>query len=277
MIARAAFREELQELVGPRDADSSQNIYASPLKSVREQRDRRPDQGDMRIRADMREKIVQRVIEERGARGEHDIRSRQYLGSLMGRPEMRQFVRFEGPRIVFQHQIVDAAPLERPQERHEGADDHDPIAVADLGCVEGIDALVKFERGMRPGSAKAFKVAMPTARRRPLAASTSFKRSDARRPRIRPGNGIAIAELGQQTASGMDFTGVAHAPAMPLSSFTPVKKTPMVARSTVIACNSEPRMRRIAAMVSSRIGSDTLSVPGRVCILTSLVVIFGRK
>ena len=40
-----------------------------------------------------------------------------------------------------------------------------------------------------------------------------------------PGNGIAIAELGQHTASGIDLIGVALAPATPLLSFTPVKKT----------------------------------------------------
>jgi hypothetical protein len=37
----------------------------------------------------------------------------------------------------------------------------------------------------------------------------SFNRSLANRPCSLPGNGIAIAELGQQTASGIERSGVA--------------------------------------------------------------------
>src|SRR5579884_2185443 len=94
---------------------------------------------------------------------------------------------------------------------------------------------------------------MPMARRMPWAENASRARSAARRPRNLPGNGIAIAELGQHTASGIVLIGVAQAPAMPLSSLTPVKKSPTTTLSIAIRSSSEPRTAPIAAIVSSRI------------------------
>ena len=79
------------------------------------------------------------------------------------------------------------------------------------------------------------------------------------RPRILPGNGIAIAELGQHTASGIVLIGVAQAPATPLLSLTPVKNSPITARSTAICARSAPRIASIADSVSAKIESVSVS------------------
>ena len=51
---------------------------------------------------------------------------------------------------------------------------------------------------------------------------------------ILPEKGISFAELGQQTASGMAFIGVAHMPPWPVDNFTPVKNIPTTTLSKVI-------------------------------------------
>jgi len=55
---------------------------------------------------------------------------------------------------------------------------------------------------------RAFRVAMPTARRMGLSESASSASREAEAPRSLPEVGMARAELGQQTASGRAFTGV---------------------------------------------------------------------
>src|SRR5262249_24393652 len=60
------------------------------------------------------------------------------------------------------------------------------------------------------------------------------------------------------TASGIDLIGVALAPAIPLLSFTPVKKSPIATLSIAISCSSEPSMVSIIAIVSLSI--EPLSV-----------------
>src|SRR5580704_8120257 len=78
-------------------------------------------------------------------------------------------------------------------------------------------------------------------------------RSRAGLPLSLPGNGIAIADDGQHTASGIVLIGVAQAPAWPLVNLTPVKNSPITARSTLISSSSGPRMSVTAATVSVRI------------------------
>ena len=70
---------------------------------------------------------------------------------------------------------------------------------------------------------------------------------------VKLGNGIAIVELGQHTASGIDLIGVALAPAAPLLSLTPVKNSPTTALSIVISSSSGPTISPIKAIVSPRI------------------------
>src|SRR5262249_11489871 len=72
---------------------------------------------------------------------------------------------------------------------------------------------------------------------------------------------MAIADVGQQTASGIVLIGVAQAPATPLLSFTPVKNRPTTARSMTRESSSDPRFPRIAARVSWSIGFSPVSIP----------------
>ncbi len=85
-------------------------------------------------------------------------------------------------------------------------------------------------------------VAMPTARRIPSCCRTSSKKPAARRPRILPGNGIACAEVGQHTASGIALIGVA--PTGPVENFTPVKNRPLTTRSSDAARPARRASRR---------------------------------
>src|SRR6516164_308200 len=71
---------------------------------------------------------------------------------------------------------------------------------------------------------------------------------------------MAIAELGQHTASGIVLIGVAQAPAVPLLSFTPVKNRPTTARSTTREASSDPRISGIAARVSRSIAFSPVSI-----------------
>ena len=52
---------------------------------------------------------------------------------------------------------------------------------------------------------------------------------------------MALAELGQQTASGMLLTGVKQMPPKPLLNSTPVKNNPKTTRSKEILLSSSPR------------------------------------
>lgn len=102
---------------------------------------------------------------------------------------------------------------------------------------------------------------MPTARRTPVCSTASSRRLVARRPTILPGNGIAIAEDGQQTASGISLIGVAQLPTCPVESFTPVKNRPITARSTTMSSSPSPNSSRTMPTVFSRIVSVTTAPP----------------
>ena len=61
------------------------------------------------------------------------------------------------------------------------------------------------------------------------------------------------AETGQQMSPGTASRGVAQVPAVPAVSLTPVKNSPITARSTAIRSSSRPRMSVTPAIVSFRI------------------------
>ena len=56
-----------------------------------------------------------------------------------------------------------------------------------------------------------------------------------------PESGIALAELGQHTASGISFIGVKQRPPLASLNFTPEKKRPKTARSTVKSSRLFPK------------------------------------
>jgi hypothetical protein len=147
---------------------------------------------------------------------------------LLSRSEERQLVGLQRIRVLFEHQEGVAAALQLSQKRDKGADDHHPVASPDIGCIEGIDIVIQLDTWMwrccQQQSASALTAAIPTARRIPCSEKAWSDPSAARRPRILPGNGIAIAELGQHTASGIDLIGVALVPAAPLLRFHPGEK-----------------------------------------------------
>ena len=127
--------------------------------------------------------------------------------------------------------IRQTAPFQLLQERNEGSDDDG--AVARRGSHwhrthrrPARNSTSGCGRRSPQRSARAFSVAIPTARRMPWSESASCSRSRAGRPRILPGNGIAIADDGQQTASGMVLIGVAHAPVLPVLELDAGKEQP---------------------------------------------------
>src|SRR5215469_25239 len=71
---------------------------------------------------------------------------------------------------------------------------------------------------------------------------------------------MAIADVGQQTASGIVLIGVAQAPAVPLLSFAPVKNSPTTARSTKRESSADPRIADIAARVSRIMAFSPVSI-----------------
>jgi hypothetical protein len=99
---------------------------------------------------------------------------------------------------------------------------------------------------------RAFMTAIPIAFFRGLPSIISSINCKAAFVFNRPESGMARAELGQQTASGIDFNGVKHKPPAPLLSLTPVKNSPNTNRSTVSCSIEFPRVRRISSTVSRR-------------------------
>ena len=97
----------------------------------------------------------------------------------------------------------------------------------------------------------AFRAAIPRVRRRMFSQKMSSRYARTGRPRSRPESGIAFAELGQQTASGISFTGVKQSPPCPVDSFTPEKNRPKTALSTVISSSFR---------LSSSLDTDSLKI-----------------
>jgi hypothetical protein len=75
---------------------------------------------------------------------------RHDFGRLFGRPEERQLLRFQCRRVLLEHDKGLPAPFQLLEKRDNGADDDDPVAVADLGGVERINADTQRHAGMRP-------------------------------------------------------------------------------------------------------------------------------
>jgi hypothetical protein len=148
------------------------------------------------------------------------------------------------------------------QKRNKGANHDDMLAGLNFGGVVSIDANTKFHI---PGCAPLPAHLGKRIHRRNADGTTDaagglrLLEQLAGRPRSLPGNGIAMAELGQQTASGIDRSGVAQAPAVPVFSFTPVKNRPIAARSMQIRSSSPSRIFSMPAMVSARIVASRMA------------------
>src|ERR1700730_4441253 len=129
-----------------------------------------------------------------------------------------------------------------------------PISVASKASSPTRSSASGCGRRRQQVSASAFSAAIPSPRPSPFGPSASPARANTGQPRRLPGERPPATALAQQKVSRTVSIGVAQAPTMPLSSFTPVKNTPTTARSTVMRSRSAPRVSAIVSRVSCSIG-----------------------
>jgi len=72
MPNRAAFGEQVEECVGPSDADRAEHIGAARQKGVRQQADGRADHRDPRFRPGQHQQILERAVEQAGLTTLHE-------------------------------------------------------------------------------------------------------------------------------------------------------------------------------------------------------------
>ncbi|CAM5301386.1 hypothetical protein SCANM63S_07335 [Streptomyces canarius] len=128
------------------------------------------------------------------------------------------------------------APILRSSRRNrgEGADHHDLVVRLHIAAGKSIEIVDDIERLVRTSFRD--KLCQRVQRRDADSAANAgllqrfIEQAVGMAAAQLAGNGIAIAELGQQTASGISLTGVAHAPAWPVESLMPVKNSPTTAR-----------------------------------------------
>ena len=131
MIARAALGEQVEKRIRLRDADRAEDVGAAAQKGVRKQTDGRPDDRDARLGPRHAEQVFERVVEQRRAGDQQHVGLRHDFAGRLGRAEKRHFVGFERRRVLFEHEIRQAAPLQLLEERNKGADDDGAVAGAE--------------------------------------------------------------------------------------------------------------------------------------------------
>ena len=231
MVARSAFRQHIEEGIRCGDAHPAQHIDAPAQESI----GCRPTVGPtMTTRASGRHsasRCLQRVVQQRGSGDQHHIGVGHHQVGLVGGTEMRHLVRLQRGGVHFKHGEGLTAPASatsgtaqrRPPRRHARR----------VGCLLRHRHRRRSEApppalraAASTSSAKAFIVATPTARRMPLVPRfPAAGPGPAARDNL-PGNGMAMAELGQQTASGIERSGVAQAPAIPVFELHPGEEQP---------------------------------------------------
>src|SRR5260370_9501135 len=148
MVAGAAFGKHIAKSVRRGDPDGAENVRAAAQKRVRQQTDRRADHGHPGRRLRQPKQLFERVVDQCRPGDQQHIAVGYDRWRLIGGPEERKLLGFEGRRVLLEHQETVTASFELAQERHKRADDDDLVTGAYLGRIERIDAGAQLGLGM---------------------------------------------------------------------------------------------------------------------------------